>query len=199
VTVLDAAGFGWAGTVMNVIVFTALLSTLNAALYSSSRMVFSLAERGAAPRRMARVSRRATPSSAILFSAIIGLVCVALNYAAPDAVFSFLVNSTGALVIVIWAAIAVSQLRSRRVLARRGIDAASQEGVSRTWGYPVVNWVVIAALAGLLISMFFAGGQRLIEVTASAVVIALAVTVGVAAQRRGTRSDQEPAERRARL
>lgn len=199
VTVLNAAGFGWAGTVMNVIVFTALLSTLNAALYSSSRMVFSLAERGAAPRRMARVSRRATPSLAILFSAIIGLVCVALNYAAPDAVFSFLVNSTGALVIVIWAAIAVSQLRSRRLLARQGIDAVAQEGVSRTWGYPVVNWIVIAALAGLLISMFFAGGQRLIEVTASAVVIALAVTVGGAVQRRGVRSDEEAAERRARL
>lgn len=184
VSVLDAAGFAWAGTAMNVIVVTALLSTLNAALYSSSRMVFSLAQRGGAPRNMTRVSRRGAPSAAILFSAVIGLVCVVLNYTAPDAVFSFLVNSTGGLVIVIWVVIAVSQLRSRKILARQGIDAAAQEGVSRMWGFPVLNWVVIAALSGLLISMFFAGGQRLVEVTTSAIVTVLAVTVGIVLQRR---------------
>lgn len=199
VSVLDAAGFAWAGTAMNVIVVTALLSTLNAALYSSSRMVFSLAQRGGAPRSMIRVSRRGAPSAAILFSAVIGLVCVVLNYTAPDAVFSFLVNSTGGLVIVIWAVIAVSQLRSRRILAGQGIDAAAQEGVSRMWGFPVLNWVVIAALAGLLISMFFAGGQRLVEVTTSAIVTALAVTVGLVLQRRRAVPDQLVEERRARL
>lgn len=199
VSVLDAAGFAWAGTAMNVIVVTALLSTLNAALYSSSRMVFSLAQRGGAPRSMTRVSRRGAPTAAILFSAVIGLVCVVLNYTAPDAVFSFLVNSTGGLVIVIWAVIAVSQLRSRRILAGQGIDAAAQEGVSRMWGFPVLNWVVIAALAGLLISMFFAGGQRLVEVTTSAIVTALAVTVGLVLQRRRAVPDQLVEERRARL
>lgn len=67
------------------------------------------------------------------------------------------------------------------------------------WAFPVLNWVVIAALAGLLISMFFAGGQRLVEVTTSAIVTALAITVGLVLQRRRAVSDQLVDERRARL
>lgn len=50
VAVLDSIGIPHAGQIMDVVIFVALLSALNANLYGSSRMVFSLAER-ARPRR----------------------------------------------------------------------------------------------------------------------------------------------------
>lgn len=50
VAVLDSIGIPAAGQIMNIVVFVALLSALNANLYGSSRIVFSLAERGEAPR-----------------------------------------------------------------------------------------------------------------------------------------------------
>ncbi|MFD4340565.1 amino acid permease [Streptomyces anulatus] len=56
VKVLDAIGVPSAGQIMNIVVFVALLSALNANLYGSSRMVFSLAERGEAPRGLLKVS-----------------------------------------------------------------------------------------------------------------------------------------------
>ncbi|CAM5668801.1 hypothetical protein SMICM304S_02775 [Streptomyces microflavus] len=46
VKVLDSIGVPSAAQIMNIVVFVALLSALNANLYGSSRMVFSLAERG---------------------------------------------------------------------------------------------------------------------------------------------------------
>ncbi|MFJ3595544.1 MULTISPECIES: amino acid permease [unclassified Streptomyces] len=56
VKVLDTIGVPSAGQIMNIVVFVALLSALNANLYGSSRMVFSLAERGEAPRGLLKVS-----------------------------------------------------------------------------------------------------------------------------------------------
>ena len=58
VAVLDSIGVPGAGQIMNIVVFVALLSALNANLYGSSRMVFSLAERGEAPRALLKVSGR---------------------------------------------------------------------------------------------------------------------------------------------
>ncbi|MBK3590385.1 amino acid permease, partial [Streptomyces sp. MBT57] len=56
VKVLDSIGVPSAAQIMNIVVFVALLSALNANLYGSSRMVFSLAERGEAPRGLLKVS-----------------------------------------------------------------------------------------------------------------------------------------------
>ncbi|MCX4677268.1 amino acid permease [Streptomyces sp. NBC_01433] len=56
VKVLDSIGVPSAGQIMNIVVFVALLSALNANLYGSSRMIFSLAERGEAPRGLLKVS-----------------------------------------------------------------------------------------------------------------------------------------------
>ncbi|WP_159613968.1 amino acid permease [Glutamicibacter sp. JC586] len=184
VTALNVAGIGWAGTVMDAIVLTAILSTLNASLYTSSRMAFSLSARKEGPAILAKVSKRGAPAAAIWFSVLLGLICVVLNYTAPDYVFTFLVNSTGALAILFWIVIAVSQLRSRKILLSHGVDVHTVSGVIRMWGFPVVNWIVICALSALLVYMFFAGEQRLLEILTSAVVTVLAVIAGFIVQRR---------------
>lgn len=49
-TILEMAGVPAVGTVMNVIIFTALISAFSANIYASSRMVYSLSARGMGPR-----------------------------------------------------------------------------------------------------------------------------------------------------
>ncbi|WOF23676.1 amino acid permease [Microbacterium betulae] len=180
VTMLDVAGVGWAGLAMEIIVLSALLSTLNASLYTASRMAFSLAGRGEAPRALRKVSRRGTPYAAILVSAVVGLLTVILNYVAPDYVFSFLVNSTGAIAIFVWIMIAVSQLRSRRI-------TGAEDSAIRMWGHPYITWAVIVALSALLVFMFFAGPTRLVEVSTSFVVAIVCIVAGLIVQRRRSR------------
>ncbi|GAA3489448.1 amino acid permease [Streptomyces cremeus] len=104
VAVLDRIGIPAAGTIMNIVVFVALLSALNANLYGSSRMVFSLAERGEAPRGLLRVSPGGVPRRAVLASVAFGFGSVVLNLLWPDTVFLYMLNAVGAVLLFVWGA-----------------------------------------------------------------------------------------------
>ncbi|MEQ0558089.1 amino acid permease [Amycolatopsis sp. NEAU-NG30] len=186
VAVLDLIGLPAAGTVMDVIVLTAVLSCLNSGLYTASRMAFSLSGRGDAPRAWQRISAGGVPRAAVLASTVVGFATVVLNYFVPEQVFSFLLNTSGALAVFIWLAISVTQLRMRRRLA-----AAHPGGLPlRMWGFPYLTWVAILAMAALLIAMFFdpAGRPQLLASLALTVVV---VVVGITRQVRAKQAKSE--------
>ncbi|MGO2655356.1 MAG: amino acid permease [Pseudoclavibacter sp.] len=198
VSALEYVGIPGVDVVMDFVVLTALLSTLNASLYTASRMAYSLAGRGEAPRAFRKVNRHNTPYVAIFASAIVGLISVVLNYTVPDYVFAFLVNSTGATAIFVWLVIAVSQLRSRRMLAKQGVVPGKANGTIKMWGFPYITWIVIVALVALLAYMTFNKSlQTRIELYMSLVVAAVSVVAGLIVQRRqkrlGLLSDGSPA------
>ncbi|MFD0026768.1 amino acid permease [Streptomyces sp. NPDC055059] len=173
VTVLDAIGVPSAGQIMNIVVFVALLSALNANLYGSSRMVFSLAERGEAPRALLKVSRGGVPRRAVLASVAFGFVSVLLNLEWPESVFLYMLNSVGAVLLFVWALIAASQLRLRRLVERE----APERLVLRMWGFPWLTWVTLAAMAaviGLMLTDSTARPQLLWSTGATALVVAVA-------------------------
>ncbi|MFF8785575.1 amino acid permease [Streptomyces sp. NPDC015125] len=167
VAVLDSIGVPGAGQIMNIVVFVALLSALNANLYGSSRMIFSLAERGEAPRALLKVSGRGSPRSnevesggeagsgggvprrAVLASVAFGFVSVLLNLKWPDSVFLYMLNAVGAVLLFVWGLIAVSQLRLRPRIARE----APGKLTLRMWGFPYLTWAALVAMGGVLILM----------------------------------------------
>ncbi|MEU0134684.1 amino acid permease [Streptomyces sp. NPDC006296] len=154
VKVLDSIGVPSAGQIMNIVVFVALLSALNANLYGSSRMVFSLAERGEAPRGLLKVSGgRAggggVPRRAVLASVAFGFVSVLLDLRWPDTVFLYMLNSVGAVLLFVWGLIAASQLRLRRRLERGAAGALPL----RMWCFPYLTWVTLAGLLAVLLLM----------------------------------------------
>ncbi|WP_329211071.1 amino acid permease [Streptomyces sp. NBC_00683] len=152
VKVLDAIGVPSAGQIMNIVVFVALLSALNANLYGASRMVFSLAERGEAPRGLLKVSGGGgggVPRRAVLASVAFGFVSVLLNLKWPDTVFLYLLNSVGAVLLFVWALIAASQLR-----LRRRIEREAPRGLTlKMWCFPYLTWLTLAGLLGVLLLM----------------------------------------------
>ncbi|WP_256103307.1 amino acid permease [Streptomyces sp. ODS05-4] len=176
VAVLDAIGVPGAGQIMNVVVFVALLSALNANLYGSSRMVFSLAERGEAPRGLLAVSGGAgggVPRRAVLASVAFGFVSVLLNLVWPDTVFLYMLNAVGAVLLFVWALIAVSQLRLRRRIEREAPELLTL----RMWGFPWLTWTALAAMAAVLGLMLTDPGTRpqvLWSAGAAALVLAVA-------------------------
>ncbi|MFE2986825.1 amino acid permease [Streptomyces sp. NPDC059262] len=173
VTVLDAIGVPSAGQIMNIVVFVALLSALNANLYGSSRMVFSLAERGEAPRALLKVSGGGVPRRAVLASVAFGFVSVLLNLEWPESVFLYMLNSVGAVLLFVWALIAASQLRLRRLVERE----APERLVLRMWGFPWLTWVTLAAMAaviGLMLTDDAARPQLLWSTGATVAVVAVA-------------------------
>ncbi|MFC9732790.1 amino acid permease [Streptomyces roseolus] len=156
VAVLDAIGVPGAGQIMNVVVFVALLSALNANLYGSSRMVFSLAERGEAPKGLLKVSAGGVPRRAVLASVAFGFVSVLLNLKWPDSVFLYMLNAVGAVLLFVWALIAVSQLRLRPRIEREAPETLTL----RMWGFPWLTWTALAAMGAVLVLMLTDDGAR---------------------------------------
>nr|WP_235446637.1 amino acid permease [Streptomyces sioyaensis] len=149
VAVLDSIGVPGAGQIMNIVVFVALLSALNANLYGSSRMVFSLAERGEAPRALLRVSGGGVPRRAVLASVAFGFVSVLLNLEWPDSVFLYMLNAVGAVLLFVWGLIAVSQLRLRKRIERE----APGKLALRMWAFPYLTWAALVAMGAVLVLM----------------------------------------------
>ncbi|MEI5010689.1 amino acid permease [Streptomyces sp. NPDC059544] len=149
VAVLDAIGVPGAGQIMNIVVFVALLSALNANLYGSSRMVFSLAERGEAPTGLLRVSGGGVPRRAVFASVAFGFVSVLLNLKWPDTVFLYMLNAVGAVLLFVWGLIAVSELRLRPRIERE----APERLTLRMWGFPWLTWVALAGIVAVLVLM----------------------------------------------
>ncbi|WP_097866930.1 amino acid permease [Streptomyces sp. rh34] len=208
VKVLDAIGVPSAGQIMNIVVFVALLSALNANLYGSSRMIFSLAERGEAPRGLLKVSgggSRGTadgdsgetaggaggvPRRAVLASVAFGFVSVLLNLLWPDTVFLYMLNSVGAVLLFVWALIAASQLRLRARLEQEAPEALSL----RMWWFPYLTWVTLAGLFGVLLLMLTDAAARP-QVLWSAGATALVLLVAVGRQWRERRGSSAVTDR----
>jgi GABA permease len=156
-----AAAFGKFGipaaeTIVSAVVLTAALSVLNSGLYTASRMLFALRRHGWAPRWVADTSRRGVPWKAILLSTVFGYVAVIMSYVAPDTIFSFIINSAGAVALFVYAIIAGSQLRMRRALER---DAPERLQL-RMWGYPWLSWLTLAGTLLVVVSMIFVEDAR---------------------------------------
>ncbi len=72
---------------MNFIVLTAVLSCLNSGLYTNSRMLFSMAERGDAPKAFLKLNSSGVPVRAVLFGTFFAYIGVVFSYISPDKVF----------------------------------------------------------------------------------------------------------------
>lgn len=183
VAVLDWIGFPSAGVVMAAIVLTAVLSCLNSGLYTASRMVFSLAERGQAPAALARLSGRAVPRPAILASVAVGFVGVIFNYLSPGAVFLFLLNSSSATALFVYIAIGLTQIVSRYRVRRTD---AEQTLTIRMWWFPWLSLLAVAAMVYIIVAMLADPSVRS-QIVSSLVVAAVFVALGALNQFRSGR------------
>ncbi|MFK3836509.1 amino acid permease [Microbacterium sp. NPDC087868] len=141
--------------VMSIIVVVALLSAMNANIYGASRMVFSLGERGLAPRALTRTTVKGVPQIAVVASVVFGFVAVGLNWAFPDVVLPVLLNVVGSTLLVTWAAVAVSQIILRRRAERTGTELPI-----RMWGFPWLSWLCVALIAGVVVLAAFDAAAR---------------------------------------
>ncbi|MGW6912696.1 amino acid permease [Kitasatospora sp. NPDC054939] len=184
VAVLERIGVPGAAQVMNVVLLAALLSALNANLYAASRMVYSLAERGEAPGVLRRLSARGVPQPAVLVSVAFGFVSVLLNFKWPDSVFLWMLNSVGAIALVVWIAVAATQLRLRTELER----TAPERLALRVWAFPGLTVLALAAMAVVLV-LLAADPETRPQVVGTAVLTAVVLAAGLVRARRRQRQE----------
>ena len=162
----------WAGTIMSVIILTAVLSCLNSAFYVSSRVMFILADRGDAPQALVKLNARRVPVGSVLMGAVAGFLGIIAATQAPQVVFDFLVSSSGAVIVFVYMTICVAQISLRRRREREGLP----EPAVRMWLFPYLSLAAIAAMGAVLIAMAFTPAlQRDFYVSCITLVVAVAV------------------------
>ena len=102
--------------VINFVVLTSAASSANSGIYSTSRMVYGLAQEGDAPSRFGLLSRRNVPVNALLFSCAFLLPGIALLYAGGSIIEAFtMVTTVSALLFMfVWSIILASYVQYRR-------------------------------------------------------------------------------------
>ncbi len=176
--VLDQIGLGKLTTLLDLVILTAVASCLNSALYTASRMAFSLSKRGDAPKSWSHVTSRGVPAPAIIVSSIIGFLGVIGNYVLPDKIFGYLLATSGAIALFVYIVIALSQLRMR---TRDDIDMSNAS--VRMWLFPYLTIATIVFIVAVLVLMAVMPGQRL-ELVLSVILAAIIVAAGFVVQNR---------------
>ncbi len=151
VTFFSKIGLEGAGTVMNVVVLTAAFSSLNAGLYSTGRILRSMAMSGSAPKFTARMSSRGVPYGGIFLTAGIGLIGVLLNGVVPDMAFEIVLNMAALGILASWATIVACQLQ----LFRWSEQGKMSRPSFRMWGAPYTGYLTLAFLLIVLVLMGF--------------------------------------------
>jgi len=180
---LNNMGLSKLATVLAFVILTAVASCLNSALYTASRMAYSLGQRGDAPKAFASTNKRGVPQVAILASVAVGFLAVFGNYLLPEKIFTYLLSTSGAIALFVYIVIAVTQLR-----ARAAMDKAGARPAVRMWAFPVLTYLTIAFIVFTLSAMALREDQQLNLFLTLGLA---AVVIGVGVAKHGFRGGSE--------
>ncbi|WP_321945328.1 amino acid permease [Paraburkholderia sp. J10-1] len=177
---LDALGIPHAQLIVNCVVLTSVCSCFNSALYTASRMLYSLSRRGDAHRVMGiTAASTGTPYVAVVISSVFAFVAVYMMAKSKMDLYDILMQTTGCVALFVYLTIACCQLRMRQRLEAQGIELEL-----KMWLFPWLTWAVIVFVIGALITMAVEGTYRQ-EVLYTSALAAVIVAMGATAQRYG--------------
>lgn len=151
VTFFSSTGVEGTDVIMNLVVLTAAMSSLNAGMYSTGRILRSMAMAGSAPAFASKMTNQGVPYGGILITSGVSLLGVVLNAIVPEQAFAIVLNLASVGIVGSWAMIVMCQMKlvwlSKRGLATRP-DYQLPGGMT-------TGWVVLAFLFGVLVLMAF--------------------------------------------
>ncbi|OCA83017.1 amino acid permease [Bacillus sp. FJAT-27225] len=148
---LERWGIGWAGRVLNIVLITAILSAMLAAIFGLGRMIRSLTDEGHAPNFLR--DKRDVPYRGILFSGVAMLVGLGFGLLFPR-VYLVLITTGGFALIFTYGVIMASHIKFRK---RNGCPP---EGKCQMPGFPYTSWIALVAIVIVLLCMPFIPGQE---------------------------------------
>jgi AAT family amino acid transporter len=132
-----------AAGIITLVIITAAASSCNSGLYSTGRMLWTLAQQKQAPLAFTRLNARSVPSAGIHASAAVMLIVVVLNLIVPEQAFAWITSITLIGTLWTWGIIMIAHRNYRRAVAAGDLRPSS----FRMPLSPFANWLVIALLA----------------------------------------------------
>lgn len=150
VAALNRWGIGWAGIAINLVLITAILSTMLAAMFGLGRMIRSLADEKQAPSWL--IDRTDVPYRGIIFSGISMLFALGAGLLLPR-VYLFLISSGGFALLFTYAVIMATHLKFRKE------NGCPPKGNCQMPWYPYSSWIALISLTLAIASMPLISGQ----------------------------------------
>jgi amino acid transporter, AAT family len=154
VSAFAAAHIPYAAAIMNFVVLTAALSSVNTNLYLATRMLFSLGRGGYAPAWMGQVSSNGVPHRALLASTAGIVAAILLAIFAPKNAFLMLYGTAVAGMLFVWLVILNTHLRFRRAISRERLLSLPM----RLRAHPFFTVLGIVLLLAISVTTFFVDG-----------------------------------------
>jgi L-asparagine permease len=151
VTFFSRIGVPAAGGIMNLVVFTAALSSLNAGLYSTGRILRSLALNGSAPKFTGVMNRNGVPFGGIALTGALTLLGVGLNLVVPAEAFNIALDLSALGIISTWGMIVLCQIQLYR-WSKKGI---LQRPSFQLFGAPYTSYATLIFLAAVTVLMCY--------------------------------------------
>lgn len=189
VKVFSDAGIPSAAGIMNFIVLTAALSSMNTNLYLTTRMAHSLSHDGLAPRVFGKVTKGGAPAAALTISAIGLAIATYLSERSPNQAYFWLFGISIFGALLVWMLILATLIAFRRRRAAEGLPPSPL----RLPGVPWLPAATILALIGVLLAAFKVD-LSIAWKTGVPFVVLLSLVYWVVTRRRGARIAPPPLE-----
>ncbi|WP_206458175.1 amino acid permease [Anaerovorax sp. IOR16] len=150
VAALNNQGIGWGSTALNIVMITAIISTMLAAMFGIGRMMRSLVDEGHAPNWLK--DKTDVPYRGILFSGLAMLCGLGIGIFLPK-IYLFLISSGGFALLFTYAVIIATHMRLRKK------NGCPPEGKCQMPGYPYTSWFSLICMIIIIFSMPFIPGQ----------------------------------------
>jgi L-asparagine transporter-like permease len=157
VKVMRALRIPGAAGIFNGVILIAALSAMNSQLYITTRMMFSLARAGHAPRRLGALNRRGVPAGALLISSAGIAVAAVLSAVAPKSAYILMVSISAFGTLFAWLMIFVTHYRFRSAYAQAGAAPLA----FRVPGFPATTLLGAALMAAVLVTTAFTDAFRM--------------------------------------
>lgn len=148
VQVFATVGISAAASIVNFVVLTSAASACNSGIFSTSRMIYSLAKENNAPESMKKLTSTQVPFNATIFSAIVILISVILNYIIPEGVFVLITSISTFCFIFIWAIIVICHLKYRKT----NPECAAKSKFKMPL-YPIMNYIILVFFAFVIVTL----------------------------------------------
>lgn len=129
-----------AAIVMNTVILTSVLSAGNHALFAGSRLLYTLAAQGHAPKVFGTLNRHQVPWVAVLATSLISILCFGAKFIGAGQLWDWLQNLVGVSNQLSWIAIGIASIRFRA-----GLEAQGKTHLLpfKNWTYPYGPWIVV--------------------------------------------------------
>jgi AAT family amino acid transporter len=138
--IFQQVGARSAGSFINAVIVTSVISAGNHALFAGTRLLYSLAVDDHAPKVFAKLNRNKVPWVAVLSTSFLAGLCFGASFIGAGQLWTWLQNLVGVSNQIAWVSIGITSLRFRGAIKAQGKEHLLP---FKNWTYPWGPWICV--------------------------------------------------------